>query len=104
MKFGFLIHPLASETKNLMQLGAGGKLLANWGSNILQFCLELHGATEALQNEAADGVVPEARMVDELASLTSPAGARADGRLYEIPMDARDILADPGQAIAFMEQ
>ncbi len=101
MKFGFLIHPLTNETKELMQLDACGMLRDNWGSNILQFCLDLHGATEALKKVAG---VSAARMVDELAGLASPAGARAHGRLYEIPMDARGILESPGQAIEYMEQ
>jgi hypothetical protein len=96
MKFAFLIHPLTHETKELMQLDMGGVLRANWGNNILQFCLDLHGATDALKQKSAADAVAEARMVDELAALASPAGARADGRLYEIPMDARSILEDPG--------
>ncbi|MGH7171084.1 MAG: hypothetical protein ACRELG_12465, partial [Gemmataceae bacterium] len=104
MKFGFLIHPLTNETKELMRLDAGGVLRDNWGNNILQFCLDLHGATEALKHQAGDDAVSEARMVDELAELVSPAAARADGRLYEIPMDARSILEDPGRAIEYMEQ
>ena len=104
MKFGFLIHPLSNETKELMQLDGGGVLRDNWGKNILQFCLDLHNATEAMNQEASVDVVSDARMVDELAGLTSLAGSRADGRLYEIPMDARSILENPGQAIQYMEQ
>ena len=104
MKFGFLAHPLTNETKELMQLDPGSVLLDNWGNNILQFCLDLHRATEAMKQEARPDVVAEARMIDELAGLVSPAGARADGRLYEIPMDARSILENPGQAIQYMEQ
>src|SRR5262249_27499974 len=34
----------------------------------------------------------------------SAAGARAEGRLYEIPMEARSILADPDRALELMEQ
>jgi acetylornithine/succinyldiaminopimelate/putrescine aminotransferase/predicted amino acid dehydrogenase len=104
MKFAFLIHPLTDDTKGLMQLDPGAVLLDNWGNNILQFCLDLHGATEALKKVSAANIVPEPRMVDELVDLASPAGARADGRLYEIPMDARSIVEDPGQAIKYMEQ
>jgi 3-acetyloctanal aminotransferase len=104
MKFGFLIHPLTNETKNLMQLDASGVLRDNWGGNILQFCLDLHRSTDALKQAIALGPIPEARMVDQLAGLTAPSGAHADGRLYEIPMDARSILDDPGQAIEYMEQ
>src|SRR5208283_1589818 len=104
MKFAFLIHPLTNETKEMMRLDAGGMLGDHWGNDILQFCLDLHGATEALKQESAADAVSEVRMADELAKLASPAGARADGRLYEIPMEARSILEDPGQAIEYMEQ
>jgi len=104
MKFAFLVHPLSNETKDLMRLDASGVLRDNWGDNILQFCLDLHTATEVMEREAGNGVVAEARVVDELAALTSSAGSRAEGRLYEIPMDARHILEAPTQAIEYMEQ
>ena len=104
MKFAFLIHPLCNDTKDLMRLDSSGMLLNNWGDNILHFCLDLHAATEVMQREAGNGVAAESRVVDELAALTSATGARAEGRLYEIPMDARDILEAPSQAIAYMEQ
>jgi 3-acetyloctanal aminotransferase len=104
MKFAFLVHPLSNEFKDLMRLDSSGVLLNNWGDNILHFCLDLHAATEVMQREAGNGVVAESRVVDELSTLTSSAGARAEGRLYEIPMDARDILEAPSQAIAYMEQ
>src|ERR1700683_2523926 len=74
MKFAFLIHPLTNETKDLMQLDAGGVLRDNWGYDILQFCLDLHSATEALKQGSTANAVSEARMVDELADLASSAG------------------------------
>ena len=43
-----------------MQLDAGSVLRDNWGRDILQFCLDLHAATEAFQREEADGAAPEA--------------------------------------------
>jgi len=104
MKFAFLIHPLSDETRVLLQLDDGGILRGNWGSNILQFCLDVHGTTEAMRAAANQRAVPEARCVDRLAALVSGAGATAEGRLYEIPMDGRSILENPGEAIAYMEQ
>lgn len=38
--FAFLIHPLSGETEPLMRLDGGGVLRTNWGSDILQFCLD----------------------------------------------------------------
>ncbi len=104
MKFAFLIHPLSSETEALLQLDGGGVLRGNWGGNIPRFCLDLHATTEAMRHAAANDAAAEARPVDELAGLVSAAGARTEGRLYEIPMNARDILDDPGRAVAYMEQ
>jgi acetylornithine/succinyldiaminopimelate/putrescine aminotransferase/predicted amino acid dehydrogenase len=104
MKFAFLIHPLSSETEDLLQLDGGGVLRGNWGGNIPQFCLDLHAMTEARRRAPTNGAPPEARPIDELAGLASPAGARAEGRLYQVPMDAQAILDDPGRAVAYMEQ
>src|SRR5262249_56431889 len=44
------------------------------------------------------------RVIDTFAGLVSSTGARAEGRLYDIPMDARSILADPDRALGLMEQ
>ncbi len=44
------------------------------------------------------------RIADTFEGLVSAAGARAEGRLYKIPMDARGILGDPGRALELMEQ
>src|SRR5262249_28880195 len=104
MKFAFLVHPLSNETEDLLQLDGGGVLRGNWGGNIPRFCLDLHAATEARRGAPTNAAPPEARPIDELAGLVSPAGAGTEGRLYEIPMDARDILDDPGRAVAYMEQ
>jgi len=103
MKFVYLVHPLASQSAALLRLDAAGALRANWGGNILQLCLDLHAATESFRAEAGNDPA-EVRVVDRLSGLVSAAGARADGRLYEVPMDVRSILADPGRALAYMEQ
>ncbi|HEY7426542.1 MAG TPA: hypothetical protein VH682_20070, partial [Gemmataceae bacterium] len=104
MKFAFLVHPLSHETEALLQLDSGGVLRGNWGGNIPQFCLDLHATTESRRRSTINGVPAEARPVDELVGLVSSAGARTEGRLYQIPMDARGILDDPGRAVAYMEQ
>jgi acetylornithine/succinyldiaminopimelate/putrescine aminotransferase/predicted amino acid dehydrogenase len=44
------------------------------------------------------------RVVDELLGLVSASGAQAEGRVYEIPMDAAEILADPVRAMEYVEQ
>ncbi|HTU90166.1 MAG TPA: hypothetical protein VMF69_08845, partial [Gemmataceae bacterium] len=77
MKFAFLVHPLSNETKDLMRLDASGVLRDNWGDNILQFCLDLHTAAEVRRRTMRNSIVPGVRVIDELAALTSSAGARA---------------------------
>ncbi len=52
----------------------------------------------------ADGRSGGPRVADTFDGLVSAAGARAEGRIYEIPMDARSILGDPDRALELMEQ
>ena len=60
--------------------------------------------SEARSRPMPDGRSKGPRVVDTFAGLVSATGARAEGRLYEIPMDARSILADPDRALELMEQ
>jgi len=102
MKFAFLIHPISEETKNLLELDPEGRLRNVWGQDLLGFCRELHrSVSEALQ-QGSNGSPPRVRVVDELPGLVSLTGARAEGRLYEIPMGAREILAEPARAVGYI--
>jgi acetylornithine/succinyldiaminopimelate/putrescine aminotransferase/predicted amino acid dehydrogenase len=101
MKFAFLIHPLSQATKDLYRLNNGGALLEHWGSNLLQFAAQLH---RSFRETPVLSDVTRPRLFDQMASLASPRGGSAEGRIYEIPMDAAEILADPHRAVDFMEQ
>ncbi len=103
MRFAFLIHPISEQTRNLMDLDAEGRLRRTWGrADLLRFCAEAHSAFEARPNR--DSQLDGPRIVDTFGGLVSATGARAEGRLYEIPMDARSILADASRALDLMEQ
>jgi len=103
MRFAFLIHPLSAETRNLMDLDRDGRLRKSWGrADLLEFCSEAHAAFGAGCRAMPDDWSGRPRVVDTFAGLVSAAGARAEGRLYEIPMDARSILADPDRALELM--
>ncbi|MEA2630884.1 MAG: hypothetical protein QOE66_1103 [Chloroflexota bacterium] len=105
MRFAFLIHPISQQTVDLMGLDDRGRLRGSWGrADLLQFCAEAHDAVRLHASPGRIEVAPQARLVDEFAGLVSGAGARAEGRLYEIPMDARSILSEPGRALEFMDQ
>jgi len=105
MRFAFLIHPISEQTKNLMDLDRDGRLRMTWGrADLLRFCAEAHGSFEARSRPMRHGQPEGPRIVDTFAGLVSSTGARAEGRLYEIPMDARSILADPDRALELMEQ
>lgn len=103
MKFAFLIHPISAEFGALMDLDHGGVLQQLWGVDPLALCAQLHGAVSEARALRATGRPMEARVVDELRGLASPLGNVADGRLYEIPLDAQEILADPDRALVYME-
>ena len=106
MRFAFLIHPLSEQTKDLMALDRDGRLRKDLGPGrparvLLRGTCRLRGP---LAGRCPDGRSRGPRIVDTFDGLVSAAGARAEGRLYEIPMDARAILDDPDQALELMEQ
>jgi acetylornithine/succinyldiaminopimelate/putrescine aminotransferase/predicted amino acid dehydrogenase len=103
-KFAFLVHPLTEETKALLQFDAKETVRNRWGADLLGFCSDLHRALAGVQSGQHNNIVPRTRVVDELAGLVSFLGARAEGRLYEIPMDAMEIIDDPARAMAYMEE
>ncbi len=59
---------------------------------------------EACSGLMRQGEAEGPRVADTFAGLVSSTGARAEGRLYEIPMDARSILNDPDPALELTEQ
>ncbi len=87
-----------------MELNQDGSLHHRWGRVELgDFCLR---ASEAARRRAerGGGDTEEVRLFDRLDGLRSAAGASAEGRIYEIPMDPRSILNDPGRAMDFMDR
>ena len=88
MKFAFLIHPISAESGPLMELDHRGVLQELWGVDPLALCAQLHDAVNDARATRAAGRPLQARVVDELHGMASPLGGVADGRLYEIPMDA----------------
>ncbi len=105
MRFAFLIHPLSQQTTDLMALDRDGRLRQTWGRvDLLEFCAEAHAAFRPCHQPSPDGRTVAPRIADTFDGLVSAAGARAQGRLYEIPMDGRGILGDPGRALELMEQ
>ncbi|HEY4312714.1 MAG TPA: aminotransferase class III-fold pyridoxal phosphate-dependent enzyme [Pirellulales bacterium] len=103
MKFAFLIHPLSDETNYVLHFG-GGSLQNRWGTDPVGFCRAVHEAMGSYEDVLTDDVVLANRIADEMPSLVSLRGAQAEGRLYEIPLDAMRILEEPALAMEFMEQ
>jgi acetylornithine/succinyldiaminopimelate/putrescine aminotransferase/predicted amino acid dehydrogenase len=105
MRFAFLIHPISEQTKDLMALDQDSRLRRTWGrADLLEFCSEAHAAFGGRSRPMPDGRSRGPRIVDTFSGLVSAVGARAEGRLYEIPMNARSILDDPDRALGLMEQ
>jgi 3-acetyloctanal aminotransferase len=103
VKFAFLVHPLDEHTQIMARLGSAARLRQAWGRDISGVCQQLQGALrECRANEAADRPL-QIGVADELKVTAGPAKG-VEGRLYEIPLHAAQILADPDQAMEFMEQ
>src|SRR3569623_142353 len=104
MRFAFLVHPLGHETKTLLNLDPQGCLQREQGSELLSLCGHLHRMLGDGRRRLAEASIPTVRIADELPGLISRCGAVAEGRFYEIPLDAWEILDDPGRAVDYMEQ
>lgn len=104
MKFAFLVHPLSLESKALLEMNDEGTLSNNWGGDLLQFCNFLQTTMAARREANRHPEPPRVRVIDQFINLRSATGAVVEGRLYEIPMGAAQILDDPGRAIEHMEQ
>jgi len=103
MKFAFLVHPLSHESIALVELNDGNALANRWrGGDLLDFCGILHQTMTGTNASARPE--PRVRVIDHLTGLVSQRGAKCDGRLYEIPMGAAEILDDPVRAMGYMEQ
>lgn len=103
MKFAFLVHPLSRETTALLHFDADGRLLERWGVDPLAVASGLHSAVVQSKSGAVQEHEPQVSIFDELGRLVSPAGVGAEGRVYEIPLDALAMLEDSERALAFME-
>lgn len=102
MKFAFVIHPLSEQTRLLMRLNGMGDL-PRWGGDMGSFFSSWHDRVKEAQDQLEEE--PKAvRMVHELRGICGAGGAHAEGRLYEIPMDAAEILDNPGDAVVFIEE
>lgn len=104
MKFAFLVHPLSRQSVTMLNLDRDGRLLNLWGTDAMGVAAGLHGA---FTRSMAQGVERRPRVIsifDELGRLTSPDDSAAEGRIYEIPLDAHEILDNPDQALVFMQE
>ena len=100
MRFAFLVHPLSEQTKALLRWDDGGKLRRRWNGDLLEFCSYLHQQISERANPADE--TPKVRVIDELDGVVGATAATAHGRLYEIPLDAEEILADPVLAMEYV--
>ena len=84
MKFAFLVHPLTEETKALLQLDNGGLLRGNWKQHprVLPRPPRDHGRSASRRWPL------RLRPGWSMNSTACISTGRAEGRLYEIPMDA----------------
>ena len=102
MRFAFLIHPLSEETRQLLELDWGNT--SSISQDLIGLCQDLQRSVARVRRSSEAGGPKGVRVVDELSGVVSALGARTEGRLYEIPMDAYAILDDTAQALEYMEE
>ncbi|NIL97586.1 MAG: aminotransferase class III-fold pyridoxal phosphate-dependent enzyme [Planctomycetales bacterium] len=103
MKFAFLVHPLSRASRTFFELEDRGTISNVWGrGNLFELSSQVQGAL-AISLAAGRRRVDCTTVIDELRQLRSPSGRVAEGRLYEIPLDAHQILADPDRAMGHAE-
>ncbi|MDH3719477.1 MAG: aminotransferase class III-fold pyridoxal phosphate-dependent enzyme, partial [Planctomycetota bacterium] len=104
MKFAFLIHPLSRASRTFFELEDRGTISAVWGNgNLLELSSQVQGAL-AVSIAAGQQKMDRTNVIDELRNLRSLRGTVTEGRLYEIPLDAFQILNDPHTALAHAEE
>ncbi len=101
MKFAFIVHPISEESKTFMHWDRSRGLNRHVGVDLLQLCSAVHDSLNA--EEPAGRTLPHVHVADEMQNLVSWTGAHAEGRVYEIPLDASEILDDPVRAMEYVE-
>lgn len=101
MKFAFIVHPLSDETKTFMHWDRSRGLNRHVGADLLQLCAAVHDSMTGQESVGRPSL--HVHVADEMTGLVSWTGASAEGRVYEIPLDAYEILADPVRAMEFVE-
>jgi putrescine aminotransferase len=96
--FAFLVHPLGNKTDRVLSYLHESDLRGSFDRGMTHFFHDLHVAMARSQSPGDPGV----SVIDEFPGLVSATGARAEGRLYEIPMTSRAILAEPKRALDAM--
>lgn len=102
MRFAFIVHPLSEQTKAFLRLDAGGNLRRPWSGDQIEFVSSLR--RQISERADAEQEAPRVRVIDNFCELVSLSGAVVDGRLYEIPLDAEEILADPVHAMEYVAE
>ncbi|MCA9248123.1 MAG: aminotransferase class III-fold pyridoxal phosphate-dependent enzyme, partial [Planctomycetales bacterium] len=104
MKFAFLVHPITAETRKLSNFDPNGQARRSWGHDLRNYCIQMHRGAIDVYRRAGRMPDDEVRVIDELTGLVTAQGIRSEGRLYEIPLEASEILASPSAAMAYCEE
>jgi putrescine aminotransferase len=102
MKFAFIVHPV-SETHAMIRLDGSGEFRKLWhGASVLAISdyLQVWMAANANRGQKPNNVT----VIDELRGLCSINGHETEGRLYQIPMSAAEIMEAPAEAMAHVER
>lgn len=103
MKFAFLVHPLNPESTGFVGPEEHNHLLSAWGSDPLLLSSLLRNAIEVGGDSYVPDKAPTFKVVDQFLDIVGTNGNPVEGRIYQIPMDARSILEEQDRALEFME-
>ena len=97
MDFAFVVHPLSSESSDLLNWRNQGIIQSLWSNDVNQFTKSVHhGMRQQVNGGSSAG---SCRFIDFFNRLHSPAGGFALGQLVEIPMGPIEILDSPSEAV-----
>ena len=100
MKFAFLVHPLSRETTVASALDRN--LKRSLERDFVSWVQSLHGAMSQILHSPADSLSRRVEIIDEMSRLMSARDVVTDGRLYQIPMGAFEILDRTDEAVDYI--
>ncbi|MGB6045568.1 MAG: aminotransferase class III-fold pyridoxal phosphate-dependent enzyme, partial [Pirellulales bacterium] len=103
-KFAFVVHPLSRDMRAFIELESQSDMRALLSQgNVMELCRQVQN-TLALGSAAGKQMADRVTILDDIGTLRSARGKTTEGRLYEIPLDAYQILENPHEALGYIDE